>query len=80
MNQEREPEHLPMKIPAADKIKQLETDIGILKTGYQECINDLADSNKALVMHLGMDPVELTGEVIGHQAVLDSVSSGRAVK
>lgn len=78
--QKQEPEHPLVHVPVVDKMKQLETDLGILKTGYQECIQDLEASNKRLVMYLGDDPIQLTGEVMGHQAVLDSVSSGRPVK
>jgi hypothetical protein len=69
----------PSKVPVIDKIKQLETDLAILREGYSQCIADLEASNKRLVIHLGDDPIQLTGEVMGHRNVLDSIRSNPSV-
>lgn len=74
MDQKKEPGS--KSIPVKDVMKQMQQDIDILKAGYRECIKDLEASNKLLAQHLGMDPVQLTGEVMGHRSVLDTVSSG----
>ena len=64
-----EEKNLPKKIPVEDKLKNLEAENGRLRVGYAQCIDDLEASNKMLVQHLGMDPVQLTGEVLGHRSV-----------
>ena len=71
-----EKKNLPKKIPVEDKLKNLEAENGRLRVGYAQCIDDLEASNKMLVQHLGADPVELTGEVMGHRSVLATASGG----
>lgn len=56
--------------------EELLTDIAVLRAGYAQCIDDLEASNKLLVQHLGMDPVQLTGEVAGHRSVLAEIKGG----
>lgn len=73
MDQEKEPGKEVAKIPVVDRLKQVEQDLQILREGYRQCIEDLEASNKMLVMYNGMDPVQLTGEVLGHRQVLDSI-------
>jgi hypothetical protein len=71
-----EKKNLPRKIPVEDKMRNLELENSRLRVGYAQCIDDLEASNKMLVQHLGMDPVQLTGEVLGHRSVLATASGG----
>lgn len=63
-------------IPVEDRLKNLELENSRLRVGYQQCIDDLEASNKLLVTTLGMDPVQLTGEVTGHRSVLATANGG----